>query len=360
MAKKKKQRGGNNDLKSLEEICEGSVNENNNKTDTIKFRGGEINKSDDNQSIDSKCAPNKEYKDGSCMTPEEIVAIVNSYNLFCDEYKKKGKKILQNGEEVDSKGIVIKKICFKDKNNWTCDWTNTDRKKHKSYLIHELHNRLKKVCDDQLCWIRQEFVKNIKDKKILKSIKKDTFRPKGPRGKFEWLGTSNINDVMTQYEKKIPDFKFLGAVPIDFDDISDMLPINIKNLDYDKLIESGKTKLGIVFNLDPHYKSGSHWVAMYSDLKEGSIEYFDSGKGKPNKRVTRLIDRIKDFIKKRYKKDAKILVNDKQHQKKDSECGVYAINFVLRRANGESFNKITENITDDKTINQCRSVYFRK
>ena len=31
-------------------------------------------------------------------------------------------------------------------------------------------------------------------------LTKYTFRPDGPNGKFEWLNTYNINDVMKQYE----------------------------------------------------------------------------------------------------------------------------------------------------------------
>ena len=69
---------------------------------------------------------------------------------------------------------------------------------------------------------------------------------------------------MEQYEKKYNDFKFFGAVPIDFDE----LPfLGIKDINFDELYNSGK-KLGFVFNLDEHWQSGSHWVALYSDLEK--------------------------------------------------------------------------------------------
>ena len=35
-----------------------------------------------------------------------------------------------------------------------------------------------------------------------------------------------------------------------------------------------------VFNLDPSYKPGSHWVAVYIDRK-GHPEYFETGMGIP-------------------------------------------------------------------------------
>ena len=54
---------------------------------------------------------------------------------------------------------------------------------------------------------------------------------------------------MSQYEEKYKDFKFFGAVPIDFDD----LPfVGIREIDYDELFNSGIKRLGFVFNLDEH------------------------------------------------------------------------------------------------------------
>ena len=34
-----------------------------------------------------------------------------------------------------------------------------------------------------------------------------------------------------------------------------------------------KKKIGIVFNLDKHNQPGSHWVALYTDLKANQV-YF--------------------------------------------------------------------------------------
>ena len=76
-------------------------------------------------------------------------------------------------------------------------------------------------------------IKQLKDKDLLEN----TFRPDGPEGKFEWLNTIHINDVMSQYEKKYNDFKFFGAVPIDFDD----LPfLGIKDINFNELYDAGK------------------------------------------------------------------------------------------------------------------------
>ena len=49
---------------------------------------------------------------------------------------------------------------------------------------------------------------------------------------------------------------------------------------------------GFVFNLDEHWKSGSHWVALYSDLSKGQIYFFDSYGKRPEKRIRSLVKRI--------------------------------------------------------------------
>ena len=51
--------------------------------------------------------------------------------------------------------------------------------------------------------------------------------------------------------------------------------------------------------------------------------------------------------------------NKIRHQFKNSECGVYSMNFIIRLLHGESFDNIVENVTKDKDMNTCRQVYFR-
>ena len=51
--------------------------------------------------------------------------------------------------------------------------------------------------------------------------------------------------------------------------------------------------------------------------------------------------------------------NHNRHQYKNSECGVYSLNFILRLLNGESFKNITENGLLDDAVNLCRDKYFK-
>jgi hypothetical protein len=281
-----------------------------------------------NNGGDEKCAPNMEFKDGSCIPIHLLKSMANSYNK---EYDNKIK--LYTNVETLNPG------------------------KYKKYLLKEFSTRLSNVCDNQKCWLKQNFMKDIEHAKKIE-LNKYTFRHSGPSGQFTWLNTLDINGSMDQYEQKYDDFKFLGAVPIDFDELKQL---GIKDLDYKKLYNSGKNKIGIVFNLDEHYKSGSHWVASFADLKKGQVYYYDSYGIPPEKRIRsfmrRTVDAIKDISGIKENK-IEVKYNDVRQQFKNSECGVFSMSFILRSVKGHSFNKIIKSKIHDKEINECRKLYF--
>jgi len=292
---------------------------------------------------DQKCAPAKKYSEGSCFTLEALKDMSQAFNKFIADGKIKNKD----------------KIKMSDS---------------KRRLVEQLNDRLKDVCDDQLCWIKQDFVKYTKDKD---DIKKLTFRPEGPQGRFTWLNTTNIEDIMDQYEELYSDFTFLGAVPMDFDDLPSL---GIAKLNFDKLYNSGKHKVGVIFNTDESYKSGAHWIALFFDLNKFQIYFFDSYAKRPEKRVRKFVKRIAEWCVKKHTnmqidaddsfmkpdkknnierlKQASILYNQNRKQFKNSECGVYSINFILRLLKGETITEIIGQALPDNKVNQCREVYF--
>ena len=197
-----------------------------------------------------------------------------------------------------------------------------------------------------------------------------------PKNTNEWLNTYHINDVFEQYEKIYSDFKFMGANPRDFDKLPST---GIPDSDYDKLIKSGKFRLGFIFNLDKHNESGSHGVALYADLMKHQIYFIDSVGDEPDKEFVVLMERIADFCKKNVRKiicesqpdivqcknisvdsnEIDMRYNKKQHQHGNSECGVYAISFILRLLDGESFDDIVNHKISDNEIKLCRTPLFK-
>lgn len=277
------------------------------------------------------CAPGLTYEGGSCAKLVVLIELAKAYN---------------------------KTVNDKDQIKLSTNIEILNPKKYKQYLVNEISKRVGDKCTNQKCWTKQEFIHQMEDK-AREEFMKYTFRPDSPQGKYTWLSTYDIDDAMRQYEKIYPDYKFFGAVPMDFAKLYDL---EISNPDYADYYKKGKKRLGLVLNLDDHDQSGSHWVSLFTDLEKGCIYYFDSVGVKPEPRVRALMRKQAEFMKSMGKNldDIKIDYNKVQHQKKNTECGVYSINFLVRMLRGDDFNELCNSPVVDDRINKCRKVYFDK
>lgn len=278
-----------------------------------------------NNPKDMKCAPHLSFDNGSCIPLDILVKMAESYNGYSSTDK----------INIDDKLEML--------------YPN----EYKRYLLYEFKKRFN---SNQHDWIKQNFIKLMKEEDVDK-LKNHTFRPPGPEGTFDWLSTFDINYTLAQYENKYPDFKFLGAVPIDFNEL-DNLPF--KTLNFDELYSSGIKRIGAIFNLDEHWKEGSHWVSLYADLEKGQVYFSDSSGSKPEKRIVDFIDKIEKYlVNKRKINNPDVRYNKVQHQKGNTECGVYSINFILRLLKGKTFDHITRKRVADEKVNKCRMIYFK-
>jgi hypothetical protein len=199
----------------------------------------------------------------------------------------------------------------------------------------------------------------------LKADTRDFFRPSAPaewssksREKEEkWHDTASIADVMEQYEKAIPSFEFIGPVPIDFD--SKMpgswgrcVVDELCSIDLAAIRRNGDTSVGIVFNLDPHDKPGSHWVCAYIDLLGGNAYYYDSYGYPPCPEIRRLLRRCRD------QGCRNIFWNDIRHQRKSTECGTYCMYVIISLLKGASFSDLCRRRVDDDTMNAIRDLLY--
>jgi len=272
----------------------------------------------------SQCSPHNKQKGFSCFDKQAILKMIKSWNKH---YKKNKIKYTKN----ESRNVL---------------WNKLDKK-------------MKDKCDNEYCWTSQVGLENDEKSKI-----EDMFRPRMPdkwkKNPNEWLNTYDIQRVLRQYEKANNNFVFIGAVPIDFDYepspgnciVNELCKINVESL-----LKKGKVHLGVVFNLDKHYESGSHWVAMYAHLNRGKIYYFDSYGYEPSKEVVILMKRLKEQCEK-LGMTSEININKVRHQRKGSECGVYSINFICKMLEGGDFNELTNNVIDDDTMEKNRHFFF--
>ena len=170
-----------------------------------------------------------------------------------------------------------------------------------------LHYALSTSCNKESCWLRHKSIKNDIDLET----KEYTFAPEAPKewkeNPNEWLTSIDILDVMKQYEQTYKCFDFIGPSPIDYDKhvaYGECVWEELCEFSLNKQIKEGKTKIGIIFNLDPHHKPGSHWVAMFIHTKKKEIYYLDSyGEKIPRQ--------IKKFARKVQKQSLKLDGNKK-------------------------------------------------
>jgi hypothetical protein len=282
-----------------------------------------------------QCAPGKTYdgENKTCFTLENIRALVVEYNNTYDDR------------------IKISK--------------------NKKDMMRQLISKMKKKfnCDNDVCITKSRIVKTMSDKDMKEDIE-NSYRPIGPADTKDWLSTKDINSVMHQYELKYKNFKFFGAVPYDFQD----LPVyGFNNINFDE-IEKLYEQIGLIINLDTHDMSGSHWVGLYVNLKDRKIYYFDSVGKKPGQNINIFVRKIlthmfnkmtnKNFNVEQFMKefhssdDFDVRYNRIQHQFKNSECGVYSMNFIIRLLEGETFDDIVNTITKDEEMAKNRLQYF--
>lgn len=270
------------------------------------------------------CAPSMDKNKLTCYTKDALISIVKAYN---QKYPKN-------------------KITVSNKT--------------KEQLWTELKNNLKNECgNNEWCWLDQDFIK----KAEANNMEWKHFRPKMPEhwknNKYTWLATNDIDGVMKQYEKLYPDFMFLGAVPVDCHTLTFC---RLYNLDIVKLYNNGIRRLGIVFNLDYHYQGGSHWVAVFIDLKDHKdITYYDSYGVKPPQLIEEFIYNILSECQtiKRLKDRVDYDYNKKRHQYGNSECGIYSQNYIIQRLKGKTLNEVTKKPIPDKIMNEMRKYLYR-
>lgn len=234
-------------------------------------------------------------------------------------------------------------------------------------------------CDKEDCWLDQ-----IKDVEIRKEIDKISFAPDKPlewkKNPRAWLSNFDIMKVLKQYEdirfQGKPKFKLLGPSPIDFD--SRPVDMNgecvwkdICTFELKEYIHKGKTKIGIVFNLDKHTQGGSHWVSLFVDIEDAFIFYFDSNGDKIKKQIYELVKRI---IEQGKRMETPILFDfyenyPHEHQKQNTECGMYSLFFIIamftNKAGPKKFSNFKDKINyfktktiPDKYVFNYRNKYF--
>ena len=266
--------------------------------------------------------------------------------------------------EMNNFSCYTNKSLYKLRDLWNARHPDVKIKTNSPKEIHRLISEyLKGVCNKESCWIKQKG-----DFGQVESDMADSFAPESPsewkKNPNEWLSSIDIINVMKQYEKAYKCFDFIGPSPIDFDTrklYGECVWDELCNFSLKEQIKNGKTKIGMIFNTDPHNKPGQHWISMFINIKKKKIFFFDSTGDKPSSEIMTLVKRIEEQglnlnPKLKFKFDSNEGI---EHQYGNTECGIYSLFFIVHMLE----DKMTEHylkthILKDEYMNKFRHVYF--
>ena len=270
----------------------------------------------------------------------------------------------RRNKDGNSFSCYTNKILIELRNKW-----NERHPENKIYstvpieIWKQYRERLQTVCNDEQCWMKQPEV--YKSNRLREEMKM-SFAPEKPDyvNKNEWLSNVDIANVLKTYEKVYPCFEFLGPTPIDYDVKTDdsFVCNKIAKFDLNHFIQKGVFKIGIIFNLDTHKQSGSHWVCLFINIKQSMIYYFDSVAAKCNNQIKKLIDKIVQQGKNlQHPIHFQVEVNKTVHQRKNNECGVYCL-FVITSLleDTKTLRDFKINRFTDEDVYDLRGVFFQK
>jgi len=214
-------------------------------------------------------------------------------------------------------------------------------------------------CDTQKC-IARRF-----------DLNDDVFKSDGPYNTKNLLNNSNIDNVLRSYEYIFHDFKHLSFTMDDWH--------NNKNTDIYKLcneveyvcsfLNSGKRTIGFILNTDIWAGKGTHWVCMFCDFrgeKTWYVDFFNSSGNNPSLNTKKLTNAIINNVNNCSIKPSDTVVssrvlNNKNQQNSETECGLYSLYVIYCRCKNLSldyFKNIDYERIKDNTMTEFRSYIF--
>ena len=291
--------------------------------------------------------------------------------------KKQSRSVQKGGKQIQ--GVNCSPKDDNEINDFSCysndalmELKDKWNKRHPDEKIHtnntkEIHNKLSNylanVCNKESCWLKQ---KNHLGPATVKL--KDSFAPVKPKewnkNPNEWLSSLDIINVMKQYEKAYKCFDFIGPSPIDFNKqkiYGECVWEELCNFSLKEQIKKGKFKIGIIFNTDPHYKGGQHWISMFINIKKKIIFFFDSTGDPAQPEILEFVEKIKQQGQNlnppiNFKYDTS---EGYEHQNGNTECGVYSLFFIVQMLKDNlSAEYLKTHHIDDNYMSQFRKIYF--
>jgi hypothetical protein len=278
---------------------------------------------------------------------ETTTTIPNSASSKSDSGLEKLENIISSRENTECAPTVDGPVCFTDA------------------TVKRLAINFKILSDD-----KKEIVEHVKSKvgcgdnadscliskvgNFLSRADLERFNPTGPWNSTNWLSNDDIDGVLSLYEKKFPRFKHIPFQMRDFQKSANEL----SEADWED-IYNNYDAVGWVFNTDTSGGPGQHWVSTFIDLRGGTVEFFDSAGRKYKEFTEFVIETTHTLSEISGKKFRDVFVAKIEHQKKNTECGVYSLYFILSRLHGIPYTAFEFTPVPDDQMVQFRKYLFR-
>ena len=311
----------------------------------------------------------KNYKKKTIKKRKTNKKIINQYGSAAPKFKKNNnlKKLNCSPKpknELNNFTCYTNKNLYKLRDLWNARHPDVKIETNSPKEIHRLLSEyFSNVCNKESCWLKQK-----SELGPIGNELSDSFAPESPRewkdNPNEWLSSVDIMNVMKQYEKAYKCFEFIGPSPIDFDTrklYGECVWDELCNFSLKEQIKNKKTKIGIIFNTDPHNKPGQHWISMFINIKTKQIFFFDSTGDPPGAKIKDLINRIKEQGLSLNPKIVFSVDSNEgiEHQYGTTECGIYCLYFIVHMLEDKTTDYyLKTHILKDEYMQNFRKIYF--
>jgi hypothetical protein len=157
---------------------------------------------------------------------------------------------------------------------------------------------------------------NLSDDELYKIFKNGTGKNPDQETQDPFSHKGSYDDEINDFAKKLGLFKkgYLGTFSID------------KIHEIAKLVHPGIKQFGFIFNTDPSYKKGQHWIAVTYVAKNKELDYYNSLGEDPTDEFLRQIKPVIDKLA--LPELLKFKINKIPRQGASMNCGYHSLMFI--------------------------------
>ena len=227
---------------------------------------------------------------------------------------------------------------------------------NKSDQLAEAERKLN--CRDEKCVLRT--MENVLGVERVTGEIASRIKVEGPTD-VTLLNNVNIDNVMRQWMYAFPDFFAYNFNMLNYATHSYHgsrvlnTPDTLATIGFDKLMREGYRKAGCIINSDVYQGPGEHWMALFADAQNGTVEFYNSSGNAPAPEWINWMMKTRDMIG----PTAEIVrVTKIRHQQSKSECGPFSLFYVWARLHGVPPSYFATTTVPDQLMFEFRQHLF--